>query len=667
MFKTFTGKRRQPTMILSRREQLALTMIVALICLPHAVHLPVWTSLAAAAVLTWNTWRVQHGKPTPHGLIRALLTVAAVGAVALGFGRINGQSAGVALLVLMLALKLSETERYRDVVVVLALCCFVLVTQFLFSQSMPMAAYLVLGSWGVVAAFVHLHGGGDDRPARAAAAESVRLLVLAVPVAAALFVLFPRLPGPLWGLPADSGATARTGLSDTMSPGSIAALARSDAVAFRVRFDGPAVAPAARYWRGPVLWDFSHGTWHTGASVRRTLAPADIRAQGSTVTTDITLAPSQKPWLIALDVPLTVDRSHRRTPGANLVAPRPIDQRIRYIAHSAVGYTLDARLSPAAQQRALALPATGNPRARALARRLAAQHAGTRAIVNAALDYFRHGHFRYTLDPPRTSRDDSVDDFLFDTRAGFCEHFTGAFTFLMRAAGVPARVVTGYLGAEHAAIGNYWIVRDSDAHAWSEVWIAGAGWQRVDPTATADPVRLSSGIGAALSDISDLPYMARAQGNAWYEARLVWDAVNAGWNRWFLAYGPDLQQQLFAALGIAGFGGAIAVLTGLITAVLVLVSLWLAWRMRERVSDDPVVRAWQRVCRRLARRGPARRIGETPRHYAARVAAARPALAESIVDLAARYSRLRYQPAPDKRQRRAFLQRARRFRPFRRR
>lgn len=651
---------------MSRGERLALTAIVALICGPHALHLPLWVSLATAALLAWNVLRLTLGQATPHGLIRALLTMAGVSAVFLSFGRINGQTAGVALLVLMLALKLTETVRYRDVVIVLALCFFVLITQFLFSQSLPMALYLIGGSWLVVAAFVHVHAG-DDAPPAASAAESVTLLALAIPVAAALFVLFPRLPGPLWGLPADHGSAARTGLSDTMSPGSIADLARSGAVAFRVRFDGPAPPPVARYWRGPVLWDYDHGTWHTDPGIARDIAPATVHVDGPTIRTDITLAPSHKPWLIALDMPLDVDTAHRRTAGGNWVAPQPIDQRVRYIARSATQYILGAKLAPTARQRALALPANGNPRARALARRWARQDHSARAIVHSALDFLRRGGFRYTLSPPRTSRDNSVDDFLFTTRAGFCEHFAGAFTFLMRAAGVPARVVTGYQGAQHASIGDYWIVRDSDAHAWSEVWLSGAGWVRVDPTAAAAPKRIADGIDAALADTGDLPYMAGGHGrDAWYHARMLWDAVDAGWNRWFLAYGPALQQRLFAALGIAGFGMAIAVLTGLVVGILMLVSLWLAWRMRTARERDPVVRAWQHVCRRLARRGVARRTGETATHYADRVAALYPALARAITDLAARYSRLRYASAPGPDERRDFIRRARRFHPPRR-
>ncbi|KEZ77661.1 DUF3488 and DUF4129 domain-containing transglutaminase family protein [Salinisphaera hydrothermalis] len=649
----------------SRGERLALTSIVAFIGLPHIGHLPFWVSLATAALLAWNAVRLLLGRPTPPGLVRALLTAAGVGAVLMGFGRINGQTAGVALLMLMLALKLTETVRYRDVVVVLALCCFVLVTQFLFSQSLGMALYLVAGSWLVVAAFVHLHAG-DDAPPRAAAAESARLLALAIPVAAALFVLFPRLPGPLWGLPANNDGTARTGLSGTMSPGSIADLARSDAVAFRVRFDGPAPPPAARYWRGPVLWNFDHGTWHTGPGVARTITPPRVDAQGRGVRTDITLAPSHKPWLIALDMPLTTATAHRRTAGGNWVAPHPIDQRVRYIARSALHYTVDAELAPAARRLALALPATGNPRARALAHRWANHDHDARAIVHSALDFFRQGRFRYTLNPPRTSRDNSVDDFLFTTRAGFCEHFAGAFTFLMRAAGVPARVVTGYQGAQRASIGDYWIVRDSDAHAWSEVWLAGAGWVRVDPTAAAAPKRIADGITAAVTDSGDLPYMAGGHDrDAWYHARMLWDAVDAGWNRWFLAYGPALQQRLFAALGIAGFGTAIAVLTGLVVGTLALVSLWLAWHMRAEREADPVVRAWRRIERRLARIGLARHTGETPVGYARRVAATRPALTRQITDLAARYARLRYAANIESAERREFIRRARRFHPRR--
>ncbi|RJS93773.1 DUF3488 and transglutaminase-like domain-containing protein [Salinisphaera sp. Q1T1-3] len=648
-------------MRLGTRERGVLVGLVALIMAPHVMHLPWWVSALVAALLIWQGIALARRHRPPPLIVRALLTAACFAGVFAAFGRVNGQDAGVSLLVLMLGLKLSELTRARDAYVVLTLCCFVLATQFLFSQSMAMAASLVIGVWAVIAAFVYLHTLPGAHRSGHALRESAALLGLAVPIAVALFLLFPRLPGPLWGLPANDGRTGLTGLSDRMSPGAIERLARSGAVAFRARFDGPVPSPDQRYWRGPVFWDLAGGTWQNRAAPP---PPGDVEALSAPLRIDITLEPNGKRWLLALDAPLKARPGDGRTTGGTLVAEAPIKERIRYVERSATSYRLGLDLSPATRRRALALPTHGNPRARALAQRWAAAADSTPAIVNQARALFRHEPFRYTLSPPRTPREDSIDAFLFRTRAGFCEHYAGAFTFLMRAAGVPARVVTGFLGARKADYGDYWIVRNADAHAWSEVWIAGRGWVRVDPTAAVAPARIDDSIAAAVADRGDLAFMARGDDrDPWFQARMAWDGINAAWNQWFLAYGPALQEKLFSRLGLGGFGPALAVLTGLIVAALGLISLLLAWRMRPTRSPDGVVRAWLRVERRLARRGLIRITGETPGALAARAVRRRPSLAPELPELAAQYTQMRYAyPAPGPAARRAFMRRAARFR-----
>lgn len=641
--------------------RLSLAACVGLVALPHVLHLPLWVSLAAGALLCWQALAAWRAWPVPPLAIRAALTAAAFGAVLTGFGRVNGQQAGVALLLLMMLLKLCEMRRHRDVMVLLSLSCFLMVTQFLFSQSLAMAAYLIAGTWLIISVFVQANMTTGRRAIAAAAGEAARLLLLAAPIAAMLFVLFPRIPGPLWGLPADANATATTGLSDQMSPGSIAALARSDAVAFRVRFPDGAPPPRARYWRGPVLWDLHRGTWRMDAAERQRKAPEIQLRHAHVITSDITLAVTHHKWLIALDLPLSATRTSHLDGGATLLAQHAIDNRIHYIARSALGARLETALAPAVTARATRLPAHGNPRARALAARWAATAPDAQAIVDKALAMFRNEDFHYTLTPPRTRANDSIDDFLFKTRRGFCEHYAGAFTFLMRAAGVPARVVTGYQGAEHSAVGDYWIVRDSDAHAWSEVWLAGRGWVRVDPTAAVAPQRIDDGIAASLANENALPFMARANGDVWYQAGLLWDAVNAGWNRWFLAYGPDLQQHLLSAWDLVGWGRALLALTIGVVGLLMLASTWLAWRMREAREPDELVRSWQRVSRRLAGLGLARAAGEAPLAYAERVASARPDLGADMRALALLYVRLRYAGNATAADRRVFIEQARKF------
>lgn len=647
----------------ARGQRLRLTGCLALVALPHLFHLPPWVSAIAAVLLVWQAQAAWRSRPLPGRLTRFALAAAALGSVLAGFGRISGQEAGVSLLVMLLALKLCEIRSHRDAMVFLSLTAFLLVTQFLFSQSLAMAVYLVIGTWLITAAFIDV--SSEIAPA-GAFTDSARLLLQALPVAALLFVLFPRVPGPLWGLPSDAGARATTGLSERMSPGSISSLATSDAVALRVRFPAGDMPPApARYWRGPVFWDLDDGTWRGNPAAEALPAP-DIRpADDSIVHADITLEATRHPWLIALDMPLDTDHRSRTGAGATLHAEDDIDERIRYRARSTLAYRLDPQLDAAARERATRLPANGNPEARATARRWRAQAETPQGIVDRALTHFRERPFHYTLSPARTGRDSSIDDFLFDTREGFCEHYAGAFTFLMRAAGVPARVVTGYQGGERALVGDYWVVRNTDAHAWSEVWLADRGWVRVDPTAAVAPGRIDAGVAGSLSDSEALPYMARADGGAWYRMQMLWDGVNAAWNRWFLAYGPQQQQRLLDRIGLGGLRGTLVALTFGVAALLALLSLWLGWRMRRRRAADPVTRQWQRVCDRLAALGHPRARHEGPQAYGARVARARPDLADELDAIVAGYIRLCYAANPGSTDTRAFVARAAAFDPRR--
>lgn len=648
-------------------QRVRLIVCLSLVAIPHALHLPLWVLGLALPIIVWQFMAAVRDWPLPGRLLRFTLAALMFGAVFIGFGRVNGQEAGVSLLVLMLTLKLCEIRSHRDAMLFLSLTCFLLVTQFLFSQSLAMAAYLVIGTWLLMAAFVDIGSGGAPR---AALGESARLLAQALPIAALLFVLFPRIPGPLWGLPSDAGARATTGLSDSMSPGTITNLALSQGVALRAEFAGDVPPPAQRYWRGPVLWDFDGQTWSSNNANEQLPSATITPANGRRWQVDITLEPTRHDWLIALDVPVSADRPTARSAGATLTARDDVNQRIRYRAVSIAGGVLDAQLADTTRRRALLLPVEGNERARHLAQRWRAQGKSPMETVQAALLRFRQLPFHYTLTPPATRRNNGIDDFMFETQAGFCEHYAGAFTFLMRAAGVPARVVTGYQGAERATVGDYWLVRNADAHAWSEVWIAERGWVRVDPTAAVAPERIESGVAASIADRSALPYMARAGGDAWYRAQMIWDGINAGWNRWFLAYGPQLQQRMLDLLGLGGgWGRVMLALTAGVVGLLTLVSAGIAWRLRRIGDADPVIAAWRRVCVRLAAIGYPRGASEGPRAYGRRIVALRPDLAASVDALTARYVQLRYaQPraADDQADlRREFIALARDFRPRR--
>lgn len=644
------------------RPDLRLIAVVALVSAPHFTRVPPWIALFTVTVLLWQALAAWRGWRMPGRYLRVGLALAAFTGVYLSFGRIDGQQAGVALFTAMLALKVVETRTHRDVMVLLGLCYFVLITHFLFSQAIPMVLYLAVATWLITACFLDANHPQAPFAPRIALGNAGTLLLHALPLAAFLFVLFPRIPGPLWGLPTDTGAEqGRSGLSETMQPGAISRLALSDEIAFRVRFQSDVPPASERYWRGPVFWYFDGYTWRTGLRAGTLDTPEQYRWLGRPSRYEIALEPHGGHWLPALDMP-------REGPGepdaANALRARePVRDRRIYSAVSHTDYRLQPEAPSAFRQTALQLPARGNPRTRELAAEWRNADLTPAEIVEAALRRFREQPFRYTLEAPALRGSDRVDDFLFETRAGFCEHYAGAFTMLMRAAGIPARVVTGYLGGERNNFGDYMIVRSSDAHAWSEVWLAGRGWIRVDPTGAVSPARIERGLGAALAPNERPAHLFRGGIALRYQLEAVRDMINAYWDRWFLAYGPQRQRDFLARLGLPDLRATILALTAGVTFLLALLGALLLWQARPRAAGDPIQAAWLRFCRRLERMGVARRPYEGPRDFARRAAAAKPAQSVAIRRIVALYTALRYREAGDADTRRRFLRAVRDFHP----
>jgi transglutaminase-like putative cysteine protease len=484
----------------------------------------------------------------------------------------------------------------------------------------------------------------DERPVESHLRLAAVLLAQALPIMLVLFVFFPRVAGPLWGLPKDAYA-GMTGLSDSMSPGAISSLAQSEATAFRVEFFGPAPAAELRYWRGPVLWHTDGRTWspgRIGSYSRR--QPETVQNRGEALRYAVTLEGHDKPWLLALDLPAQISVRALYTVDFQWLSYRPVRERIRYEATSWPHYHTGP-LEPQLRKAALQLPADASPRARSLARDWRARADNDRAVVQQALAYFHAQPFVYTLQPPRLG-EDPVDDFLFGTRRGFCEHYAAAFVVLMRSAGIPARVVTGYLGGEYNPVGDYWLIRQADAHAWAEVWLADAGWLRVDPTAAVAPERIEQSLDQDLQ-ATGAPARFRLTEtglllSSWRRLQFAMDAVNNHWNLWVLSYGPQRQLEMLAALGFkqASWRSMALMLLLLTGALLLLIALWML--VKPPRPSDPLVQAWQRFCARLARLGTRRRANEGPRDFARRATAAHPELAAQVRSITELYIRLRY-------------------------
>ena len=597
--------------------------------LPLLLQLQPWLALSiavAGVAATALSWR--RPLPTVARLLLALLLLAFVLA-AMRFSL--GRDTGCALLAAMLAVKPTETFGVRDARSLVGFALFAPFATFLLDQG-PLSLAL-----GVVAAVLalaalqrlaELASGDLEAPgARRRLGNVVRMAALGLPFALAAFWLFPRLAAPLWGVP--ERALARPGLSDEMSPGQWLDLMTDDSPALRARFFGPVPDQAQMYWRGPVLLHYDGRTW-TQPGWMGSLPPADVRPGTPTWDYEIALEPTDRRQLVALDLPLSAPPDARMAIDHGLHVRKPLSSLTRWRLRSAPPLAYEPVLKVTLRQAALRLPEGFDPRTHALARAWRNQAgADDAAIVRRALDWIRDD-FGYTLDTPLPGRH-AVDEFLFDTQAGYCEHFSSAFVVLMRAAGIPARVVTGYVGGYRNPIGDYWLVRRSDAHAWAEVWLDGPGWTRVDPTAAVAPEHIYDTLadrspGAGFGELAPAVDMA--------------DWLRRGWNDFVLGFDAARQRALVQPLGLEAtpwrLAGVFATIAGLALAL----TAWLvARRERER---DIVLRAWRMVGRRYAHLGLGRRPDEPALAWAARVAAARPDGAPGLVALSGRFARWRY-------------------------
>ncbi len=612
--------------------------------LPHLGRLPWWLTLYLAALFAWRYLMLKRGYPAPGGLLRFVLMTLGVLAVYLHHGTILGRDAGGALLATMLALKFLELRRLRDYMLAVFLVYFLIVIGFLHSQEMWLVLYLLATFVATTATLVRLALPGVT--ARRTLRITLVLLAQALPLMLVLHLLFPRLQGSLWGMPQDAFA-GRTGMSEQMQPGSINQLSFSTEVAFRAYFPDILPKPAERYWRVLVLTHTDGRTW-TRTTTRQT---HDYQPQGPVLRYSLALEPSDKPWVPALEMPTSIPGGLRVGMGWTLMAAQPLFGR-QLLEMSAHTRYKAFEIDDYERRSALAQP-TPSARVRALAAALRHAHRDDQT-VQAALAHFRTEPFYYTIEPPLLG-EDPTDEFLFETRRGFCEHYTAAFVVLMRAAGLPARVVIGYQGGEFNPGNRSLIVRQSDAHAWAEVWLAGRGWTRVDPTAAIAPERIEYGADALLRLLARGVRPGTAAESALAldgferlrrDARLAFDTAQSAWQRWVLSYDAGRQRELLARLGLGELRGArliglLAMLVALVIGVYVLIS-----RPRPARLDE-AQRLYLRLCRKLARAGIARAAHEPPLDFLGRVLRARPDLGRSLQPLVQVYLQQRYGPRPD--------------------
>ena len=610
---------------------------------PHVQRMPYWIAVLCAILVAWRAWIAWAAWHFPTRWLMVALTIASTVGIWLTYRTIFGREPGVSLIIVMSALKVLEMRTQREVTLAIYLGFFLVLTSFLFSQSIPLGIYMLVCVWIFVATLVGFNRVGRSPTLVERLRPAGALVVQALPLMAAFFLLFPRIQGPLWALPRDTTA-GRTGLTDTMAPGQLSNLIKSDEVAFRVQFEGNLPPYATLYWRGPVLTEFDGRTWKMPENSALGELRYSRRERPSHYT--VTLEPHQKTWLFALDVPAMIPRAEQRVTALHDLQLRsviPVTQRMRYEASSWLDYRYGERTSPIYLRQALGYDAERNPRTIELARRWAAESPNTRALINRTMQHFSRD-FTYTLEPPTLDLRHPYDDFLFTSKQGFCEHFAGAFTLLMRAAGVPARVVTGYQGGEVNPLNLELIVRQADAHAWAEVWIPDEGWVRIDPTAAVSPVRVDGGVNAALGPIGVIPSLIAADRfGLLAQLRFGWQFVNSQWDQWIIGYNTDRQKQFFMNLGLPTVDWRTLGFWLVIATFVVGGAVTLGLLVRDRPPRrDPAVTAWQHYCAKLATVGITRAPHEGPLDFLARVKSMRPAVAQEAEEITARYIEARY-------------------------
>lgn len=626
---------------------------------PHVERLPWWASAVCLAAGAWRWWIARSGLRTPGWIIMGAIALAITAGAFLEYRKLFGREVGVMLLIVMLCLKVLEMKMKRDAMVVIFIGFFLALTNFLYSQTILMGAYMFICVWLMIATLIGFNRINTEPSIRERLVPAAWLLLQSIPMMIVFFFLFPRVTGPLWSTPQE--AQARTGLSDSMSPGDISKLSQSDAVAFRVEFEGAVPNNTDLYWRGPVLGLQSGRGWRMYDALPVT--NFTYTALGPETKYRVTMQPHNKTWLFALDIPSVVPPNAMMLSDYQMRSREPVNILKAYSIGSYLNYRIEAESSPAELQRYLNFNSRINPRTIAYGRQMREQHPDPKVLIEELMGKYNR-EFTYTLEPPLLGAN-PMDEFLFETKLGFCEHYAGSFALIMRAAGVPARVVTGYQGGEVNPVSRQLVVKQSEAHAWTEVWLADLGWLRVDPTFAVSPLRINRGMSAALGPVGVFDNLIEADKLGLLRGLAhTWDAVNSEWNRWVVGFNQDRQRGMFEGIGIPNVDWqtiAIWLIGGVFVTGGGVGMFLLARTYRNRKS--PLDAAFERFCAQMARQGVARDLTEGPVDFLKRIERETPQAYPEAKDVIDAYVEARYAPSADPvTARRSFIRLAKRYR-----
>lgn len=644
---------------LPRTALMWILLSLALVILPHVLRMPWWLTALCAFCIGISILIFQGRISHPGSKVKTAIVFLVLFAILAQYGRdIFSTDAIVGVLIVGVALKLLEMKKKRDVMLVIYLCYFTVLAEFIYSQAIPVALYMSICVVVITSALMSTTQTEEfQRPMRTLKLSTL-VLLQSIPLMAFLFVLFPRI-GPLWSVPLQS-TSGVTGLSDEMSPGDIGNLTRSGEVAFTVEFSGEVPANNQLYWRGVTLDDFDGAQWTRGRNAfaqflgqnPRQLMPwyESIRYLDDPINYNVIMEPTQQTWIYTLMVPQIVDDRLMMRQDYQVETRRPISQRYSYEARAWLEHAVDLELSPERGnfQRNIELPETGNERSRAFAEDLYDRTGSDIAYINAVLDHIRTEEFFYTLSPSLLG-ENKIDDFLFNTREGFCEHFASAFTYLMRAVGIPARVVLGYQGGEFNKYNGTLIVRQYDAHAWTEVWLEDQGWVRFDPTAAVAPGRIEFGSQFTFQEdenfLNDEVFSMlkfRSSSLLINDLILRLEMIDYAWNRFVLNYDQGVQFALFSRL--FSQVSKKKILFSIVAAIFLFIGGMAFFVLRKPVSKPqyPANALYLKFCKFLADNGIRRRPGETPGHYGQRVAAVQPQWKGPVAEITAIYMDLAF-------------------------
>jgi transglutaminase-like putative cysteine protease len=617
---------------------------------PQLPRMPLPVAILAIAPIIWKILAELKAWNPLHSLVRYALTGLSLTMIFVLHGGVFGRRASVTLLAAMLTLKLLECERIRDARLIVSFSFFLCATQFLFAQGILMPIYGIATVITGLVALAQLQRNeafdpvGETPHIQASLfselAFSMRLLLLAAPVCLAFFVFFPRWASPLWGVP-ETTLDAKTGLGDSMSPGSIQNLFMDDSPAFRVEFQGDTPAAGDLYWRGPVFWNYDGKKW-SSSFYGRNIAAEDI-PDGDTAEWSYTvqLEPNERRWLFALDYPTQAPQNTRISMDYQLLRRQPVLQLLQYQMSSNSNHVDTPELNLTMTTIALDLPEGFNPETREMMTRWRTETPDDRELIQRVLNHFNQQEFHYSLEAPLLGQN-AIDEFLFDSRTGYCEHYASAFAVMMRMANIPTRVVTGYLGGWYSDLGSYMLIRQSDAHAWTEVWLPDNGWTRIDPTSAVSPLRVQQGSLGALSDprhMLDFDWVRNVRNG--------FDLLEQRWNDWVVEYGAKQQSRLFSAFGLdqlspAGLVAALSVILGIIALFLLPVIL----RTAGPEKKDPIKQAWQKFLNRLKKAGFVHSPSDGAMELATAASIHLPADSVDIFHIAELYNLHRYSPEP---------------------